>query len=192
MAVHVEDHPIEYFDFEGVDPSEQYGAGDVIVWDWGTWEPEAPILDPRPRHRGRGVEVHPARREGQRPVHDRPDQRAPPEGRRPGGAGIRGRRGPAVAPYQEARRGVRGRLGRRRPPAKRQDRPDQRRRQGRSRRAVERRGARGRGRDRPDRGRRGQDAPLHRTDAGHARLEGCSATRTGCTRSSGTGFACRP
>ena len=46
MAVHVEDHPIEYFDFEGAIPAKQYGAGDVIVWDWGTWEPEAETPDP--------------------------------------------------------------------------------------------------------------------------------------------------
>ena len=46
LAMRTEDHPIEYFDFEGVIPRAQYGAGDVIVWDWGTYEPEAETPDP--------------------------------------------------------------------------------------------------------------------------------------------------
>jgi bifunctional non-homologous end joining protein LigD len=45
LAVHVEDHPLEYFDFEGVIPRAQYGAGDVIVWDWGRWEPDPSVED---------------------------------------------------------------------------------------------------------------------------------------------------
>ena len=40
LAVHVEDHPLDYADFEGAIPKGQYGGGEVIVWDRGRWEPE--------------------------------------------------------------------------------------------------------------------------------------------------------
>jgi bifunctional non-homologous end joining protein LigD len=57
LAMHVEDHPIEYGTFEGVIPSG-YGAGIVMLWDQGTWEPEVADVDAALRKGDLKIRLH--------------------------------------------------------------------------------------------------------------------------------------
>src|SRR5436190_5457776 len=91
LAVHVEDHPLEYASFEGEIPAGQYGAGSVEIWDHGTYE----LLEEKPDG-GLTVELHGERLKGTWalvPAHLSGDEKnwlilrkreegAPPSGRR--------------------------------------------------------------------------------------------------------------
>jgi len=69
LAVHVEDHPLDYANFEGIIPAGAYGAGKVEIWDAGTWTAES---DPQKRLRRGKAELYSQGAETLRPVGPRP------------------------------------------------------------------------------------------------------------------------
>ena len=80
MAVQVEDHPISYSSFEGQIPPKQYGAGHVIIWDRGYWQP---VGDPAQGYRAGKLKfvLHGHKLQGQWALvrmHSRGDERQPP------------------------------------------------------------------------------------------------------------------
>ena len=66
MAAHVEDHPLDYADFEGSIPDGQYGAGKVEMWDRGTWQP---LDDPEEGMRKGELQIRPGRQAAARALH---------------------------------------------------------------------------------------------------------------------------
>jgi bifunctional non-homologous end joining protein LigD len=59
LAVHVEDHPLEYGAFEGTIPEGEYGAGSVVIWDEGKWVPEGdPVRGMEKGHLAFALEGH--------------------------------------------------------------------------------------------------------------------------------------
>ena len=90
LAVMTEDHPLEYGGFEGVIPKGEYGAGPVMIWDEGTWEP---IGDPDEGLAKGDLKFRLARQAAQGRFRARAHE-----------AAQRGSRPPELAPHQEARR----------------------------------------------------------------------------------------
>jgi bifunctional non-homologous end joining protein LigD len=59
LAIRTEDHPLEYAEFEGVIPEGQYGAGTVMVWDKGTYDPKNNVPPDQQLAQGKiDVELH--------------------------------------------------------------------------------------------------------------------------------------
>ena len=68
IAVHVEDHPLDYADFQGTIPDGHYGAGTVETWDRGTWEP---LIDPDEGLRDGEIKFVLSRQAPARQIHPR-------------------------------------------------------------------------------------------------------------------------
>ena len=70
LAVEVEDHPLDYGDFEGTIPKGQYGGGTVMLWDRGFWQPVGDHSPEEQLAQGR-TEVHPRGRQAPRQLGSR-------------------------------------------------------------------------------------------------------------------------
>ena len=71
LAVQVEDHPLDYGDFEGIIPPGTYGAGPVLIWDSGTFQPGGRSCI---RAGERKIDLHAGRQEVEREFFTRPDE----------------------------------------------------------------------------------------------------------------------
>ena len=122
FAARTEDHPVAYLDFEGVIPAGEYGAGNSICWDWGTFEPELTWGSRRSAPVGRAQAPASRREAGGRftLVQTTTSERGRTGTRSPG---TRDRRADRLAPDRQARPRGHSRLGPGGVPRVGQDRP---------------------------------------------------------------------